>query len=93
MLDRPDRRPSSMEVWLSFGAVRRTVALLDVSETGVKTTVPEGLKPGMAVALVTPRLMREAEVRWIHGRQAGLVLDAALNQEEQRELAGLAFGI
>ncbi|CUH40907.1 PilZ domain protein [Jannaschia seosinensis] len=92
MFYRPPRRPASMEVWLRVGSKKLTVSVLDVSESGAKITAPDGLALDMRVVLATPRFEREAMVRWVQGKHAGLTLEAPLSQSEQMEISGMSAG-
>lgn len=86
---RPMRRPSMMRVTLSAEGRRRDVQLLDVSETGMKLACKDRLPEDALVEVSTPRIARQAHVRWAERGALGLTLTQPLSPAEQAELAGM----
>lgn len=93
MFYRPRRRPSGMQVTIRALGKDLSVKVLDVSQTGVKVAIPDGLPEGAAAMLVTPRFQVGATVRWSQAGKVGLTLDRKLGSGEQTELSGMSWGI
>lgn len=93
MFYRPRRVPSNATITLVIGGLILSVALLDVSESGLKIALDQPFPQGTKVRIEAARFSITGQMRWASGREAGLTLDAPLSVSDQAELAGMAWAI
>ena len=90
---RPRRRPSGLRVTVKAQGWRRDATVLDVSEAGLKLALSEPPPPDTAIEVSTPRITRQARVRWTGRGTVGLILSEPLSASEQAELSGMACSV
>ncbi|WP_179379617.1 PilZ domain-containing protein [Jannaschia marina] len=84
---------SESQITVEIAGTRRSVWLLDVSETGMKIALAGSLPPGTPLKVEAARISLAAVVRWSDERAVGVELDRGLSTGEVAELSGLAWAV